>query len=193
MAAGSPTTFEKAAKLGVGVLCFSAVGPEALAPLIEKYKKEVVNAEPVGDYVNDNVMVTTQLLCLEDGQRVRDVAGSGQLGQGYQNSLVFRYLDTFPKPPDIPTWPDLIPEPTPADIDERIAHKVAMYGTPDEVAQTAQAYADAGADQVVFGLLSSTISQELAIETVETFGRHVLPEFDRDPEHSTTRQRLAAM
>ena len=32
------------------------------------------NAEPVGDFVNDNIMVTTQLLCLEDGQRARDSA-----------------------------------------------------------------------------------------------------------------------
>jgi alkanesulfonate monooxygenase SsuD/methylene tetrahydromethanopterin reductase-like flavin-dependent oxidoreductase (luciferase family) len=193
VAAGSPSTFEKAGRMGIGVLCFTLFGPEPLKPLIETYRRALEDAEPVGDYVNNNVMVTTQLLCLEDGQRVRDVAGSGELGQGYQNSLVFRYLDTFPKPPEIPTWPDLIPEPTPADIDERIAHKVAMYGTPDEVAQTAQAYADAGADQVVFGLLSSTISQELAIETVETFGRHVLPQFDRDPEHSTTVQRRDAV
>jgi alkanesulfonate monooxygenase SsuD/methylene tetrahydromethanopterin reductase-like flavin-dependent oxidoreductase (luciferase family) len=193
VAAGSPSTFEKAGKMGIGVLCFTLFGPEPLKPLIETYRRALDDAEPVGDYVNNNVMVTTQLLCLEDGQRVRDLAGSGTLGQGYQNSLVFRYLDTFPKPPEIPTWPDLIPEPTPADIEERINARVAMYGTPEEVAQTAQAYADAGADQVVFGLLSSTISQELAIETVETFGTHVLPEFDRDPEHSTTRQRLAAM
>jgi alkanesulfonate monooxygenase SsuD/methylene tetrahydromethanopterin reductase-like flavin-dependent oxidoreductase (luciferase family) len=192
VAAGSPSTFEKAGRMGIGVLCFTMFGPEPLKPLIESYKRALEDAEPVGDYVNDNVMVTTQLLCLEDGQRVRNIAGSGELSQGYQNSLVFRYLDTFPKPPEIPTWPDLIPEPTPADIEERIHARVAMYGTPEEVAQTAQAYADAGADQVVFGLLSSTISQELAIETVETFGRHVLPEFDRDPEHSTTRQRLAA-
>src|SRR5581483_11465808 len=107
------------------------------------------DAEPVGDYVNDNVMVTTQMLCLEDGQRVRDLAGSGTLSQGYQNSRVFRYLDTFPKPPEIPAWPELIPEPTPADIELRIEAKIAMYGSPDEVAQTAQAYADAGVDQVV--------------------------------------------
>jgi hypothetical protein len=28
---------------------------------------------------------------------------------------------------------------------------------------------------------------------VETFGAHVLPEFDKDPVHSTTRQRLAQL
>ena len=192
VAAGSPSTFEKAGRMGIGVLCFTLFGPEPLKPLIETYKNAIAEAEPVGDYVNDNVMVTTQMLCLEDGQRVRDVAGSGTLSQGYQNSLVFHYLDTFPKPPEIPQWPELIPEPTREDIELRIEAKVAMYGTPDEVAATAQAYSDAGVDQVVFGLLSSTIARDLAIETVETFGKHVLPAFDTDPVHRTVRQREAS-
>jgi alkanesulfonate monooxygenase SsuD/methylene tetrahydromethanopterin reductase-like flavin-dependent oxidoreductase (luciferase family) len=192
VAAGSPSTFEKAGRMGVGVLCFTMFGPEPLKPLIESYKRALEDAEPVGDYVNDNVMVTTQMLCLEDGQRVRDLAGSGELTQGYQNSLVFRYLDTFPKPPEVPAWPELIPEPTPADIEERIKAGVAMYGTPDEVAQTAAAYDAAGVDQVVFGLLSSLIPRDVAVETVETFGRHVLPEFDTDPEHRTARHRAGA-
>ena len=40
-------------------------------------------------------------------------------------------------------------------------------------------------------MLSSTMPIELAVETIETFGRHVLPEFDTDPVHRTTRQREA--
>ena len=107
VAAGSPSTFQKAAQMGLGVLCFTMGGPEPLKPLIELYKKEIEHAEPVGDYVNDNVMVTTQLLCLEDGARVREIAPT--LSMSYQNSLVFRYLDTFPRPEGIPVWPDLIP------------------------------------------------------------------------------------
>ena len=63
------------------------------------------------------------------------------------------------------------------------------YGTPDEVAAAIQKYADAGVDQVVFGLLSSTMTRELAVETIETFGTHVLPQFDTDPVHRTTRLR----
>ena len=45
----------------------------------------------------------------------------------------------------------------------------------------------------MFGLLSSTMDRELATETIETFGKHVLPLFDKDPMHSTTRQREAAL
>jgi alkanesulfonate monooxygenase SsuD/methylene tetrahydromethanopterin reductase-like flavin-dependent oxidoreductase (luciferase family) len=188
VAAGSPSTFQKAAQMGLGVLCFTMGGPEPLKPLIELYKTEIQRAQPVGEYVNDNVMVTTQLLCLEDGARVRELGGA--LSMGYQNSLVFRYLDTFPRPDGIPVWPDLIPESTPDEIDARIREGSSTYGSPDEVAGALERYEAAGVDQVVFGLLSSTMSRDLATEIIETFGAHVLPQFDRDPMHRTARQRL---
>ena len=173
--------------MGLGVLCFTMGGAEAVKPLIELYKKEIEHAEPVGEYVNDNVMVTTQLLCLEDGARVRELGAN--LAMGYQNSLLFRYLDTFPRPEGVPEWPYVIPEATPAEIDERIRAAEAAYGTPDEVAAACAKYEAAGVDQVVFGLLSSSMPRELAVETIETFGTHVLPQFDRDPVHRTTRLR----
>lgn len=190
VAAGNPATFEKAARMGLGVLCFTMGGPDTVAPLIELYKKEIEKAEPVGDYVNDNVMVTTQLLCLEDGARVRTLAT--QLSSSYQNSLVFRYLDTFPRPPGFPEWPEVLPEPTVEEVEARIQSGFSTYGSPDEVAGAIAKYEAAGADQVVFGLLSSTMTREIAVEIVETFGRHVLPQFDKDPVHRTDRMRGVA-
>ena len=100
VAAGSPETFELAARQGLGVLCFAFGKPEGFAPLIEKYKKEIQNAEPVGGYVNNNVMITTQMLCLEDGGRAREVFAN--IDSNVHLSLVFRYLDTFPRPPGVP-------------------------------------------------------------------------------------------
>jgi alkanesulfonate monooxygenase SsuD/methylene tetrahydromethanopterin reductase-like flavin-dependent oxidoreductase (luciferase family) len=190
VAAGNPATFEKAARMGLGVLCFTIGGIETVKPLIELYKTEIENAEPVGDYVNDNIMVTTQLLCLEDGARVRRLATD--MGMGYHRSLLLRYLDTFPRPAGVPEWPEILPDPTLDQIDAAIATGATPYGTPDEVASAIRKYADAGVDQVVFGLLSSTMDRELATETIETFGKHVLPQFDTDPVHRTTRQRTAA-
>ena len=186
VAAGSPSTFEKAARMGLGVLCFTMGSPATLAPLIETYKKEIEHAEPVGEYVNNNVMVTSQMLCLEDGGRARDIACN--MASGYQNSLVFRYLDTFPKPSGLPVWPDLIPEPTPEGLEQQIAKGLVCVGTPEECRRAVKGYADVGADQLTFGMLSSTMPIEVAVEAVETFGRHIIPEFDTDPVHSTTRQ-----
>jgi alkanesulfonate monooxygenase SsuD/methylene tetrahydromethanopterin reductase-like flavin-dependent oxidoreductase (luciferase family) len=187
VAAGSPSTFEKAARMGLGVLCFSMTSAANLAPLIETYKKEIERAEPAGEYVNNNVMVTSQMLCLEDGQRARDVACN--MASGYQNTLVFRYLDTFPKPPGIPDWPDVIPEPSPESLDQSIAKGRVCIGTPEEVEKAVQVYADIGADQLTFGMLSTTMPIAVAVEAVETFGKHLIPLFDKDPEHSTARQR----
>jgi alkanesulfonate monooxygenase SsuD/methylene tetrahydromethanopterin reductase-like flavin-dependent oxidoreductase (luciferase family) len=190
VACGSPSTFEKAARLGLGALCFSLGSPKDFAPLIETYKKHIKDAEPIGGYVNDNVACVTALVCLRDGRRARQVALD--MGSGYHTSLVFRYLDTFPRPAGVPEWPQLIPEPTPAQLEERIASGNRIVGDPEECARGIQMYADVGCDQLIFGVLASTQSQDVALESVATFGKHVIPRFDKDPVHSTTRMRERA-
>ena len=114
------------------------------------------------------------------------------MGSGYHTSLVFRYLDTFPRPAGVPAWPQLIPEPTPEQLEERIRTGNRIVGNPDECAKAIQLYADVGCDQLIFGVLASTQPQATALESVALFGREVIPRFDRDPVHSTTRMRLAA-
>src|SRR5205809_688909 len=55
VAAGNPGTFEKAGKMGLGVLCFTGGSPEKMKPLVEMYKEAIKDADPVGEFVNDNV------------------------------------------------------------------------------------------------------------------------------------------
>ena len=166
--------------MGLGVLCFTIGGPESVKPLVELYKNEIGKAEPVGDFVNDNIMVTTQLLCLEDGQRAPQPRRRSW-AWATTAACLLRYLDTFPRPAGIPEWPALLPDPTPEQIDESIRAGDTPYGTPDEVEVAIRKYADAGVDQVVFGLLSSTMERDLAFETIETFGKHVLPDVRHRP------------
>ena len=191
VAAGNPGTFEKAGRLGLGILCFGVSSPEALKPLIESYKIAVQDADPIGGYVNDNVMVTTQMLCLEDGEKARHIATD--MTTGYHTTNVFRYLDTFPKPPGIPEWPTVLPDPTYEQVDQSIKDHLVCIGTPEECAKTVERSQATGADQLTFGMLSSTMPVEIAIEAVETFGSQIIPAFDKDPVHSTTRQREAQL
>jgi alkanesulfonate monooxygenase SsuD/methylene tetrahydromethanopterin reductase-like flavin-dependent oxidoreductase (luciferase family) len=191
VAAGNPGTFEKAGRLGLGILCFGVSEPEALKPLIDSYKTAVQDAEPIGGYVNDNVMVTTQMLCLEDGEKARHIATD--MTTGYHTTNVFRYLDTFPRPPGIPEWPTVLPDPTYEQVDQSIKDHMVCIGTPEECAKTVERYQATGADQLTFGMLSSTMPVEIAIEAVETFGQQIIPAFDKDPVHSTTRQREAQL
>jgi alkanesulfonate monooxygenase SsuD/methylene tetrahydromethanopterin reductase-like flavin-dependent oxidoreductase (luciferase family) len=77
-------------------------------------------------------------------------------------------------------------------LDAAIAAGATAVGTPDEVAKSVESFAATGADQLAFGMLSTSMEIESCLEAVETFGKHVLPQFDTDPVHSTTKQRLAA-
>ena len=190
MAAGSPGTFDLAAELGVGVLCFGFSTPDQLTPLVARYKEKIGDCKnPVGGFVNDNVMITTQMLCMEDGAKARKTLLESD--SNYHLSLVFRYLDTFPRPAGIPQWPETIPPLTAEELDAAIDLGAFAVGTPDEVARTVENFAATGADQLSFGMLSTSMPIEACQEAVETFGRHVLPQFDKDPQHRTTKLRLA--
>jgi len=175
----------------MGVLSFTYGAPEEIAPLIEVYKKSVAKAEPIGGYVNDNVACVRALLCHEDREEAfRLNATTG--GSRYQ-SLVLRWLDTFPFPEGVPRWPEVIPEASVEELKQRLVPDALLVGDPDDCAQSAQRYVDVGCDQLIFGVLNSTISCEDATRSLDLFGRHVVPKFDADPVHRTTRQREAAL
>ena len=190
MAAGNPPSFEKAAQLGMGVLGFNMASIDDMAPMVKAYKDAIGDAQPIGAYVNDNVMVTNTAVVLEDGRKAREAAAN--MGIGRHNSLVYRYHDTFPKPPWVPQWPETLPDPGVDMIDTLIDRGMMVCGTPDEVVGQMERYAAAGPDQVTFGL-PNDMPIEAAIETIELFGEHVIPKFDTDPVHRTTRFREAAL
>ena len=190
MAAGNPPSFEKAALLGMGCLGFNMASIDDMAPMIKAYKDAIGNADPIGAYVNDNVMVTNTAIVLDDGRKAREAAAN--MGIGRHNSLVYRYHDTFPKPPWVPQWPETLPDPSVDMIDTLIDRGMMVCGTPDEVVGQMERYAAVGPDQVTFGL-PNDMPIEAAIETIELFGEHVIPKFDTDPVHRTTRFREAAV
>ena len=68
----------------------------------------------------------------------------------------------------------------------------SLCGNPEEVCEQVVAYQDVGCDQLVFGVPDEGYTHEQTIEMIEVFGDHVIPEFDTDPVHSTTRYREAA-
>jgi len=177
VAAGNPGTYVKAAQMGLGVLAFNVSAVKDMAPLVATYKDNIGSADPVGEYVNDNIMITNGLVCLADGQAARKAACN--MGIGYLQSQVFHYHDTMPKPEGMPIWPEHNPEPTLEEIDYRISEGYLLCGDPDEVVEQVARYQDLGIDQLVFGL-PLDLPQELALETIRLFGEHVIPKFD-DP------------
>jgi hypothetical protein len=53
-------------------------------------------------------------------------------------------------------------------------------------------YQSVGTDQLVFGLPSDGLEVDEVHEMLELFGTKVIPEYDKDPVHSTSRYRETA-
>jgi alkanesulfonate monooxygenase SsuD/methylene tetrahydromethanopterin reductase-like flavin-dependent oxidoreductase (luciferase family) len=191
VACGSPPTFAKAGSMGLGAFCFTTGDPKTLEPLIKAYKDGIANATPVGDYVNDNILCVTTGLCMEDREEAFDLAS--RINLHYYPSLVFHWLDNIPKPPGLPAWPEMLPAPTPEDIRAGADAGLLCIGDPEDNARLCQAYADIGCDQLVMSPLTTTMTYETAVKSIELFGREVIPRFDKDRVHRTTRMREAAL
>jgi alkanesulfonate monooxygenase SsuD/methylene tetrahydromethanopterin reductase-like flavin-dependent oxidoreductase (luciferase family) len=186
-AAGNTSSYTMAAQKGLGVLGFSVGSFDELGPVMDAYKKQIGDAEPVGAYVNDNIMVTTAAYVAEDEQEAMRVAVNSRMS--YLQSNVYRYHDTFPHPDWVPRWPDLIPDPDAEQLEAQKATGLVL-GTPDEALEQCRRWESAGADQLAFGVGMATTDQ--MIETIRLIGEHVIPKIDKDPVHRTTRFREAA-
>jgi alkanesulfonate monooxygenase SsuD/methylene tetrahydromethanopterin reductase-like flavin-dependent oxidoreductase (luciferase family) len=189
VACGNPPTFEKAARMGIGALAFNVASVKDMAPLVDSYKSAIDKADPVGDYVNDNVMITNGLVCLEDRQKAREAAT--RMGISYLQSQVFYYHDTMPAAEGVPVWPAPFPEPTLDDVQFRIDEGYLLCGDPDEIVEQVRRYEAVGCDQLVFGF-PLDLPLEQAKESIRLFGEHVIPKFDPDTVHRTTRMRESA-
>lgn len=193
MACGNPPSFTRAGQLGLGAIAFNFEPIHNLKGRVQAYKEGVANCtEPLGQYVNDNIMMTNTVICLEDRDRARAIAMG--VGRGYQYSLVGLYHDTMPKKEGAPVWPEpSFQIPDEATLDQLIAEGYLLCGSPDEVTEQLAAYQDVGCDQVVFSMKPEGAQHDEVFEIIELFGSKVIPEFDKDPVHSTTRYREQAV
>ncbi|AJF65699.1 LLM class flavin-dependent oxidoreductase [Streptomyces vietnamensis] len=188
-AAGSPSSYAMAGKMGLGVLGFSVQKVSDMEWVVESYKNAIKEAKAVGAFVNDNVMVTSTAICAETHEKAVEIAVGG--GLNYLQSLLFRYHDTFPRPEGIPEWPELLPEYSAEIIELLIQEELMICGDPSEVLAQCKRWEQAGADQLSFGLPIG-ISYEDTMNSIKLIGEHVIPKIDTDPVHRTTRMRQSS-
>ena len=189
---GNPGTFATAGQQGIGAIAFNFEPIYNLKGRIDAYKEGIANCtEPLGQFMNDNVMMTNAVVCLSDRKRAREVAMSA--GRGYLNTMVNMYHDTMPPQKHAVVWPNppfAIPDE--ATLDTLIEAGYLLCGTPDEVNEQIAKYQEVGCDQLVFGIPNEGFEHDEVSEMIELFGTKVIPNYDGDPEHSTTRYRRNA-
>jgi alkanesulfonate monooxygenase SsuD/methylene tetrahydromethanopterin reductase-like flavin-dependent oxidoreductase (luciferase family) len=187
-AAGNTSSYEMAARYGLGVLGFSVQSIEEMDKVLGAYKNAVVNAEPIGAFVNDNVMITSAAYVKETTEEA--IQSMVAADSTYLQSNVYRYHDTFPHPDWVPKWPERIPPVDAEMLRAAVGAPGVVLGDPDQALQACRDWESAGADQLVFGV--GPASQEDSLEMIRLMGEHVIPKLDRDPEHRTSRFRREA-
>ena len=186
-AAGNTSSYEMCARKGLGVLGFSVGSLPELDPVIRAYKKGIAEAEPIGAFVNDNVLVVSAACVDEDANKAEQQWCNPNWS--YYSSNLYRYHDTFPRPEHIPAWPEIIPAAT---LDELPMYREAgvIVGDPDQALAQCKRWEAAGADQLILG--TSPGNHEDTLEMIRLMGEYVIPKIDLDPVHRTTRMRQAA-
>jgi alkanesulfonate monooxygenase SsuD/methylene tetrahydromethanopterin reductase-like flavin-dependent oxidoreductase (luciferase family) len=189
---GNPGTFTQAGEMGIGAIAFNFEPVMNLKGRIDAYKEGIATCtEPLGQFMNDNVMMTNAVVCVADGKRAREIAMSS--GRGYLNTMVNLYHSTMPPQPGAVKWPGT-PRGirTEEELDYAIDAGYLLCGTPEQVLEQIAKYQEVGCDQLVFGIPNEGFEHEEVLEMLELFGSKVIPEFDKDPEHRTTKMRATA-
>jgi len=192
VACSSPATFEEAGELGLGALCFTFGIPSEIEPLVRSYKEAIKRCKnPIGGYINNNIAVTTNMFCLEDGDEARQLYSGAKVERF--SEYFFQWLDSIPRPKGMPKEGPVgpLPQATPAELKAGLAVGGRQIGSPEEISKVIAMYTNIGVDQLIYAPLTLTLDQKHVLRSIETFGKHVLPKFDKDPVHSPTRQREA--
>ena len=189
-----------AARHGIGALSFAFADPEEAKQWVDDYY-EALAAEgvPIGDAVNANLACVTSFFCHNDESEAvrrgaegtnfigyslghyyvfgRHVPGSGNLWAEYRERRAERGFD-----------PEAVA--LAAGNAETLGAKVVQQGTsglrgamgtPAQVRDYLRRYEDCGVDQVILSCSAGRNRHEHIMESLELFGREVLPEFaERD-------------
>jgi alkanesulfonate monooxygenase SsuD/methylene tetrahydromethanopterin reductase-like flavin-dependent oxidoreductase (luciferase family) len=175
----------QAARLGVGALTFSFVGPEQARQWVKDYYWTIENeCEPIGYAVNPQFAIACPFLCDNDEKRVEQ-AGMESYGFFVYGLGHYSFFGAhMPAKTDI--WDEYKNRP----------HEFAMpegrtqdcVGTPAMLRARLREFEGVGIDQVVCISQAGKLPHDLLCSSIELFSREVLPEF-KEREQSGVRQK----
>jgi len=200
-----------AAEKGLGALTFAFIDPEEARTWVSEYERTLAEkCVPIGFAVNPQVAcVSTMMLHHDEDEAIRrGIEGANFFGY----SLGHFYVFGEHQPAKTDVWSEYLerrasqgydPEAIAQAVkEERLGAKIASgdttglrgaIGTPDQVREYLRRYEQAGVDQVIFVLQAGRNRHEHIMESIEIFGREILPEFlERDPSQTEAKQQRLA-
>ncbi|MDQ1520507.1 MAG: hypothetical protein QOI55_1580, partial [Actinomycetota bacterium] len=201
-----------AAQRGIGALAFAFIDPEEARQWVDDYYTTLAReGVPMGDAVNANMACVTTFMCHENEDVALERGLEGANFFGY--SLAHYYVFGRHAPAKTDVWREyqdrraehgFSPEAVQAagSNNDRLGAKIVQdesaglrgaVGTPDQVRDYLRRHEECGVDQVIFTSQAGKNQHEHIMESLELFGRDVLPEFkDRDEKHQRDKEKRLA-
>jgi alkanesulfonate monooxygenase SsuD/methylene tetrahydromethanopterin reductase-like flavin-dependent oxidoreductase (luciferase family) len=193
-------TIHLAAQKGIGALGFAFFDPEEAKFWVDDYYATLeAEGVPVGDAVNAQIACVTPYLCHPDEEQAVLRAAEGVNFFGY--SLGHYYIFGRHRPAETEVWSEYVerrrehgydPEvvTAAANAGDRLGAKAitggfmglrGAMGTPEQVREYLRRYEQVGVDTVILSSAAGRNRHEHVMESLELFGKEILPEFaERD-------------
>jgi alkanesulfonate monooxygenase SsuD/methylene tetrahydromethanopterin reductase-like flavin-dependent oxidoreductase (luciferase family) len=178
LACSNRTSILQAAKLGLGALTFSFVGPEQARQWVTDYyttfEKE---CEPLGYAVNPQFAIACPFLCGRDAAQMEQI-GAESYGFFIYGLGHYSFFGAH-EPGVTDIWDEF--KNHPKEFANPEGRTQDCVGTPDRVRAQLKEFEDVGIDQVVCLSQAANIPHEMLCSSIELFSKEILPEFkDRD-------------
>ncbi len=205
-------TIQLASQHGIGALSFSFFDPEEARRWVDDYYETLAtHGVPIGDAVNANLACVTGFFCHEDEHVAISRGAEGANFIGY--SLGHYYVFGRHRPGAGDLWAEYRNRRTEMGFDPEVVALAAGHsdtlgakvvqdgttglrgatGTPEQVRAYLRRYEDCGVDQVILSCAAGRNRHEHIMESLELFGREVLPEFiERDAGRQRDKQERLA-
>ncbi len=180
MAGGQKTSVELAAKYGLGFLHFALIDPDEAPEYLEHYRRNIVNAEPPGGFVNNQFASFTLGFCGEDEDEVLQVGGPGALHYATER---YRVQGAWERaygevPPSYQRYEDqkhdVVDLQTEDGLDKLMKLRTMAVGTAEQCRTIVETYDRIGVDQLILYMELPFLSHEQIKKSIRMFGERVI-------------------
>ncbi len=183
MACTNRKTIETAARNGLGALAFTFLDPEEAKTWADIYYSIIKSEEcvPLGHRVNANIAMVAGFSLRQDAEEARR--------RGMDGFAFFRYainalVANDAKPGRSTLWEEF------EELKDRDLPTIGApgIGTPADYCELVRGFSDVGVDQIIFLQQGGKNRHQHICESLELFGREVLPQFVEGREEREARK-----
>ena len=189
LACSNRTSILQAARLGLGALTFSFVGPEQAKLWVDEYYSTFENeCEPLGYSVNPNFAIACPFLCDRDSAKMEKM-GAEAFGFFIYGVGHYSFFGAH-EPGVTDIWDEF--KNHPKDFAPPEGRTQDCVGTPERLRAQLKEFEEVGIDQVICLSQAAKVPHEMLCSSMELFSKEVLPEFkerDRKSERHRAERR----